>query len=72
MTLDAKPRAKRRDSTPLRLYCACGAAWLSTPTPLHVYAKMLEAFSKAHKGPGHGLCDAKKAARARRRAEARE
>ena len=61
----------KRDATPLRLYCRCGAAWLSTPMLLDVYTKMLEAFSEAHEGPGHGLCDAKTAARARRKAEAR-
>ena len=60
----------RRDATPLLLYCRCGAAWLSTPLLLDIYAKMLKEFSKAHEGPGHGLCDAKTAARARRRAEA--
>lgn len=37
---------------------------------LDTYAKMLQEFSKAHKGPGHGLCNAKQAARARRKAEA--
>ena len=60
----------RQDPTPLRLYCRCGAAWLSTPMLLDTYAKMMKEFSKAHKGPEHGLCDARTAARARRRAEA--
>ena len=60
----------RRDPTPLRLYCRCGAAWLSTPMVLDVYAKMLKEFSEVHKGPGHGLCNAKQAARARQKAEA--
>jgi len=54
---------------PLRLYCTCGAAWLSTPLDLSVAVKMLKEFGKAHKGPDHILCDAKTAARARRRAE---
>lgn len=59
----------RRDATPLRLYCTCGAAWLSTPTELMVYTKMLKEFSKLHQGPDHRICDAKTASRARRKAE---
>ena len=70
--MKGRGKASRATATTLRIYCTCGAAWLSTPTEMGVYAKMLREFTKAHTGTGHRLCDAKTAACARRKAEAGE
>lgn len=53
----------------MRLYCKCGASLTSTPMEAEAFAKILRVWSKGHTGEGHGLVDAKKASRARRRAE---
>ena len=49
-------------------YCECGAAWKGF-LPDNVVAKFKAAWDSVHTGPGHALCDAKTASRARMKAE---
>ena len=48
----------------LRLYCFCGAV-CEVKGPPDVVSEVKRLFWREHDGPGHGICDAKAARRAR-------
>ena len=60
--------AKRIESRrAVRLCCTCGATWSMRGIPDAGAARIREAFLNVHSGPGHRLCDAAAASRARRK-----
>lgn len=55
------------ESATLRAYCKCGGAiHLTTNPAIENITFIMETFADAHQGDGHGHCDAKTAAKARR------
>ena len=57
--------SRRKISVTRRLYCKCGAT-MHVMAPRPVANRALELFWSVHQGPGHGACDSKAAAAARR------
>ncbi len=58
------------ESMTLRAYCECGGAIHLTANPATENVTfVMETFAGAHRGNGHAPCDAKTAAKARRRRE---
>ena len=59
------------ESMTLRAYCECGAAiHLTTNPATENITFVMDTFADLHSGNGHGPCDAKIAAKARRKREA--
>lgn len=54
----------------IRFYCTCGASYVGTITPEHKARKILSMFQEQHAKPGCSPCDAKTAAKVRRKREA--
>ncbi len=59
-------------SLTLRGYCICGGAIHLTVKDPDVVQVVMGTFAAAHQGEGHGPCDSKTAAKARRKLEREE
>ena len=56
------------ESATLRAYCKCGGAiHLTTNPATESITLVMETFADSHQGDEHGPCDAKTAAKARRK-----
>lgn len=56
------------ESATLRAYCKCGGAiHLTTNPATENISFVMDTFADSHQGEGHGPCDAKTAAKARRK-----